>query len=91
MHASESVSASVELNTLPKMNRFRKIFNREPAYQSLENGEAEYDGDIASEDGLDQGLPNDHDEFSWLEYSIFLLLGMAMLWAWYFYHIHLST
>jgi equilibrative nucleoside transporter 1/2/3 len=32
----------------------------------------------AEQDKTDEGEP-----FSWLEYSIFLLLGIAMLWAWY--------
>jgi equilibrative nucleoside transporter 1/2/3 len=30
-------------------------------------------------------IPDKHGEepFSWFEYSIFVLLGIAMLWAWY--------
>jgi equilibrative nucleoside transporter 1/2/3 len=32
----------------------------------------------AEQDKTDEGEP-----FSWFEYSIFLLLGIAMLWAWY--------
>jgi equilibrative nucleoside transporter 1/2/3 len=36
-----------------------------------ENGEVE-------QDKTDEGQP-----FSWFEYCIFLLLGIAMLWAWY--------
>ncbi|GAD95619.1 nucleoside transporter family [Paecilomyces variotii No. 5] len=57
--------------------------------------------DEAQVDELDDDVSVSHDEarqpasgFSWLEYSIFLLLGIAMLWAWnmflaaapYFHH-----
>jgi solute carrier family 29 (equilibrative nucleoside transporter), member 1/2/3 len=39
-------------------------------------GEME-DGDDETLTSIREGVP-----FSWLEYSIFLLLGVAMLWAW---------
>ena len=36
-------------------------------------------------DNDDETLASTHEDapFSWLEYSVFLLLGVAMLWAWY--------
>ena len=45
-------------------------------YEPLESGFVEEDGRTHVVD--DDGVP-----FSWLEYSVFLLLGIAMLWAWY--------
>lgn len=41
-----------------------------PSYQALEEDEDDRHHE-------DQAL-----RFSWLEYSIFLLLGISMLWAW---------
>lgn len=44
------------------------------SYQPLEGGS----------EGLN-GQPIEHpsqQEFSWIDYSIFMLLGIAMLWAW---------
>jgi len=37
-----------------------------------------------TEDGDNETLTSTHEgvPFSWLEYLIFLLLGIAMLWAW---------
>lgn len=54
------------------MERVRRLITDPPAYEPLED---------SAEDG-------DHDDsqrpsrFSRLEYGIFFLLGMAMLWAW---------
>lgn len=31
----------------------------------------------------DHPKPSSNQPFSWLEYSIFLFLGISMLWAWY--------
>lgn len=58
------------------MERIRKLFSqRAPAYEPLEGGSVNADG---------ERIDNYKKEtFSWLEYSIFLLLGVAMLWAWY--------
>lgn len=55
------------------MERFRKTFTRS-AYEPVEAGLEDQD-DERMEEALRGG-------FSWLEYSIFLLLGIAMLWAW---------
>lgn len=48
--------------------------------------EAEYEP--IRNDGIDTFGPSDDEgepraHFSWMTYSIFLLLGVAMLWAWY--------
>ena len=82
MPVSEPASVSLELDPLPKMDRLRKMLNRKPAYQRLGDGDLRHSDDGFSESGSDHGLSIEENEFSWLEYSIFLLLGMAMLWAW---------
>lgn len=56
------------------MERIRKALKqrRSPAYEPL-------DDDSDSNEPQRARKPR----FSWLEYSIFLLLGVSMLWAWY--------
>ncbi|KAL2047369.1 hypothetical protein N7G274_001390 [Stereocaulon virgatum] len=56
------------------MDRLRKALNQQPspAYEPLDD---DPDGDSTH-----RKAPRHH--FSWLEYSIFLLLGISMLWAW---------
>lgn len=42
--------------------------------------------DVDETNALEDSVVLDTSEevaFSWIEYSIFVLLGMAMLWAWY--------
>ncbi|KAI9823044.1 MAG: hypothetical protein M1832_002698 [Thelocarpon impressellum] len=59
------------------MDRIRSVFRRRPAqvtYEPLEGGSERADGEPIDEE--------DEEPFSWVEYSIFLLLGVAMLWAW---------
>lgn len=53
--------------------------------------------DEAQVDELDDDVSVSNSEprqstsnFSWLEYSIFLLLGIAMLWAWYVFRLFSS-
>lgn len=55
------------------MERIRNALNQwhSPAYEPL-------DDDSDSNDPRGARRPR----FSWLEYSIFLLLGVSMLWAW---------
>ncbi|KAF1847351.1 uncharacterized protein K460DRAFT_414119 [Cucurbitaria berberidis CBS 394.84] len=59
------------------MERVRQIFERENArvsYERLEGGSEDVDGEpIEQAEG---------QAFSWTDYSVFLLLGVAMLWAW---------
>ncbi|KAI9879780.1 MAG: hypothetical protein M1830_007222 [Pleopsidium flavum] len=57
------------------MERIRKIFaRRAPAYEPVEGGSFDQNGERI--ESLNK------ENFSWLEYSVFLLLGIAMLWAW---------
>jgi len=55
------------------MERIRNALKRRSsqAYEPLDNG---------SSDELQERTRK--QRFSWLEYSIFLLLGISMLWAW---------
>ncbi|KAJ4342120.1 hypothetical protein N0V95_007030 [Ascochyta clinopodiicola] len=59
------------------MKRMRRIFERqterEALYEPLEGGSERPDG---------ERIEGSNDAFSWTAYSVFLLLGVAMLWAW---------
>ncbi|KAH7359664.1 nucleoside transporter-domain-containing protein [Pyrenochaeta sp. MPI-SDFR-AT-0127] len=58
------------------MERIRGIFEREnsaASYEPLEGGSERPDG---------ERIDTEDQAFSWTDYSIFLLLGVAMLWAW---------
>ena len=55
------------------MDRLRKLWNGEQPYEPIEDRSTEGDG---------QGLANNTPTFSYVDYSIFLLLGVSMLWAW---------
>ncbi|KAK8214655.1 nucleoside transporter family [Phyllosticta capitalensis] len=57
------------------MDRVRKMFGQEEqAYEPLEGGSVAPDGERIEDE--------EKRSFTWLEYGIFLLLGVAMLWAW---------
>lgn len=58
------------------MNRVRELFQRDQPYEPLEGGSETPEGARIEPE-------EDKETFSWLNYSIFLLLGVAMLWAWY--------
>jgi equilibrative nucleoside transporter 1/2/3 len=62
------------------MDRIRKTFKSQPTYAPI-NTEAQ-DDDSESYVGSNESLPPEGTAFSWIEYSIFMLLGVAMLWAW---------
>lgn len=66
------------------IDRLRALFktsNNEQQYEPLDedilNGDEDVRRPILIVPEVDEG-----EEFSWFEYSIFLLLGIAMLWAW---------
>lgn len=69
---------TIELQSMPTMNRVKRIFQDEPAYEPIQDGQQEVDDASDHEE-----IEDDSPPFSWIEYSIFLLLGVAMLWAWY--------
>lgn len=56
------------------MDRIRKLWQGEQPYEPLEDGTVE--GDEHSQSSARKS------GFSYIEYSIFLLLGVSMLWAW---------
>lgn len=41
------------------------------------------DGSVDDETHVTEDPSHHEQAFSWFEYSIFMLLGCAMLWAWY--------
>ncbi|TIA52445.1 hypothetical protein D6C83_04483, partial [Aureobasidium pullulans] len=61
-------------NTDSNMERVRQLWQQEQDYEPIEGGSVE-------EEQQRQEL-RESSSFSWAEYSIFLLLGVAMLWAW---------
>ena len=60
--------------TIYKMERIRKLWNGEQPYEPIEDGSIEGDG----QEPNNLKIP----AFSYINYSIFLLLGVSMLWAW---------
>ncbi|KAJ9618248.1 hypothetical protein H2203_009164 [Taxawa tesnikishii (nom. ined.)] len=56
------------------MDRLRKLWQREQPYEPI------------AEEGVDEdgGVPalDDKPAFSWIDYLIFVLMGISMLWAW---------
>ena len=72
---------SFELQDLSKMDRIRNTFKSKPTYAPI-NTDAQ-DDESESYDGSNESLaPEEMTPFSWIEYTVFLLLGVAMLWAW---------
>lgn len=70
---------SIELQPLPNMDRVKRFFQPQQPYEPIQD-EGHEDGESTvaeSDDGIQE------QPFSWIEYFIFLLLGVAMLWAWY--------
>lgn len=61
------------------MDRVRRLLQHDQPYEPLEGGSETPDGARIDEE-------EDKEPFSWTDYSIFLLLGVAMLWAWYVSH-----
>jgi hypothetical protein len=81
------------------MDRFRKLGQRKASYERLDNdsgfsepesqpltrSESEEDEDYLDpgDEDEDEDEFEEVEEFSWLVYAVFSLLGMAMLWSWY--------
>ncbi|KAJ4674525.1 hypothetical protein HRR95_005653 [Exophiala dermatitidis] len=60
------------------MERVKRFFRSSPDYEPLDNGAEREEEDVHDEsEEVEAEAP-----FSWVEYAIFLLLGIAMLWAW---------
>lgn len=81
-----SIHNEFELQDSATMDKVRSLFRRQPRYEPVENGDRSFSEDV-DEDGLSQAsstTERDEKPFLWIEYSVFFLLGIAMLWAWYF-------
>lgn len=64
-----------------KMNRLRRVFAPRDRYEPIATGDVnagDADARLARSKKSPAGAP-----FSRFEYSVFLLLGVSMLWAWY--------
>lgn len=73
------------MTTYSTMDRIKSIFNTpkkgdEEEYEPLTDDSGTIEGSTSSffEQEDDGETP-----FSWIEYLIFALIGVAMLWAWY--------
>lgn len=71
------------------MDRFRKLFKVQQSYEPIEG----YRDDAErSEDGAEDGVESgEAPPLSHIEYWIFLLMGIAMLWAWYTLPVNLRV
>ncbi len=69
------------------MERIRQLFSNQKGkvaadgqeYARLNDGLGGVDGEDSS---YREGESSDETPFSWVEYLVFALLGVAMLWAW---------
>ena len=57
------------------MDRFWRLLSRQPSYQPL-------DGGSVSPERANRQNEGKNPAFSWTAYLVFLLVGVAMLWAW---------
>ena len=80
--------ATMEARTT--LERVRAMFSKDaeqdyaPLTDSVTLGGNGFRRDPEDDDGEgEQPGTDDGEPFSWFEYCIFLLLGIAMLWAWY--------
>jgi equilibrative nucleoside transporter 1/2/3 len=74
---------SFELHDLSKMDRIRNTFKSKPTYAPVNTEAQDDESDIYDgHDGSNESLAPEETPFSWIEYSVFTLLGVAMLWAW---------
>lgn len=70
---------SFELHNFSNMDRFKTLFQGTPTYEPIQDEREDDEEEV--EEYVDESQSS--ARFSWVEYSIFLLLGIAMLWAWY--------
>lgn len=64
------------------MDRLRQAFKSGIPYKQVETEDVPED-EVHEEEPGNASVPEEEINFSWLNYTIFLLLGVAMLWAWY--------
>ncbi|KAH8591800.1 nucleoside transporter-domain-containing protein [Bisporella sp. PMI_857] len=61
---------------------FRKSSNTEQDYGPIQEDFSDEDDNVRRPVSDEPSLKSHVEPFSWFEFSIFLLLGVAMLWAW---------
>ena len=67
------------MQDLSTMDRIRRLFRTQQPYGPID----EYQDDAESfQDGAEDVFESSETPFSQVEYWIFLLMGIAMLWAW---------
>lgn len=64
------------------MDRFREALKPGIPYEQVGTEDVPED-EVYEEERGNASVPEEQSDFSWLNYTIFLLLGVAMLWAWY--------
>lgn len=67
-----SYTASLSTYITNMTERVRKLFQRSPSYEPL----------LEDEDGRGGHDVPHGSVFSWVDYLIFTLMGVSMLWAW---------
>lgn len=78
MNTTSPPSQSIELQQLSNMDRIKNLFRPRPDYEPLQNDRDRDDESVVSDSAESTVEP----PFSWIDYSVFFLLGIAMLWAW---------
>jgi hypothetical protein len=71
--------ALIELPDLSRMDRIRRVFHSQQPYEPIDGRR---DGTAISGDGAEDASEPDENPFLQVEYWTFLLMGVAMLWAW---------
>lgn len=65
------------------INRLRATLQKSDEGQEYEQLVPQEDEELRGNDiTLQEALALEDTPFSWIEYGVFLLLGVAMLWAW---------
>ena len=75
-----SSNLSIELSDLSKMERFKRLFKPQQIYTPIPDDGVEEDA--LSDNGSQISEQSVVPSFSWIEYGVFIVLGVAMLWAW---------
>lgn len=63
------------------MDQAKRLLKRTPSYEPLtgDDGSGEENG----HEGTSAPPPDTRVSYSTIEYAVYMLLGVAMLWAWY--------
>lgn len=64
------------------MDRLRNFFAAQAAYEPLDHDAATDERTQILDREAPRTRPARRRRFSWLEYAVFVVLGLAMLWAW---------